>query len=125
MSQTVLERTAEHIAESAHQASRATCAVADAIEDGVGVVRRAAEQGSDAAEEFLNDTTQRLQRHLVVTVATTFAVGFTAGALIGWMMNGKNMKFRNILSGKVSTPKSADAFMKAVSDASHKRTLRK
>jgi lipid-binding SYLF domain-containing protein len=30
---------------------------------------------------------------------------------------GKNMKFRNILSGKASTPKSADAFMKAISDA--------
>jgi lipid-binding SYLF domain-containing protein len=30
---------------------------------------------------------------------------------------GKNMKFRNILSGKVSAPKSADAFLKAVSDA--------
>lgn len=30
---------------------------------------------------------------------------------------GKNLKFRNILSGKASTPKSADAFMKAVSDA--------
>jgi lipid-binding SYLF domain-containing protein len=30
---------------------------------------------------------------------------------------GKDMKFRNILSGKVSTPKSADAFMKAVSEA--------
>jgi lipid-binding SYLF domain-containing protein len=30
---------------------------------------------------------------------------------------GKNMTFRNILSGKVSTPKSADAFMKAVSEA--------
>jgi len=27
------------------------------------------------------------------------------------------MKFRNILSGKISTPKSADAFMKAISDA--------
>jgi hypothetical protein len=86
MSQTVLERTAEHIAESAHQASRATSAVADAIEGGVGVVRRAAKQGGDAAEEFLNDTTQRLQRHLVLTIATTFAVGFTAGTLIGWMM---------------------------------------
>jgi hypothetical protein len=86
MPQNVLERTAEHIAESAHQASRATSAVADAIEDGVGVVRRAAKQGGDAAEEFLNDTTQRLQRHLVLTVATTFAVGFTAGALIGWMI---------------------------------------
>ena len=86
MSQTVLERTAEHIAESAHQASRATSAVADAIGDGVGVVRRAAKQGGDAAEEFLNDTTRRIQRHPVLTVATTFAVGFTAGALIGWTM---------------------------------------
>jgi SH3 domain-containing YSC84-like protein 1 len=30
---------------------------------------------------------------------------------------GKNMTFRKILSGKASTPKSADAFMKAVSEA--------
>jgi len=30
---------------------------------------------------------------------------------------GKNMEFRHILSGKVATPKSADAFLKAVSDA--------
>src|ERR1700687_5346711 len=86
MSHTVMERTAEHIAESAHQASRATGAVADAIEDGVGVVRRAAKQGGDAAEEFLNDTTQRIQRHLVLTVATTFAAGLAAGTLMGWMM---------------------------------------
>lgn len=86
MSQTVMERTADNIAESAHQASRATSAIADAIEDGVGVVRRAAKHGGDAAEEFLDDTTQRLQRHLLLTVATTFAAGVTAGALIGWMM---------------------------------------
>jgi ElaB/YqjD/DUF883 family membrane-anchored ribosome-binding protein len=86
MSKTVLDRTAEHIAESAHQASRATSAVADAIEDGVGVIKRAAKQGGDAAEEFVNDTTQRIQRHPILSVAATFAVGFTAGALIGWMM---------------------------------------
>jgi ElaB/YqjD/DUF883 family membrane-anchored ribosome-binding protein len=86
LSQTVLERTAEQIAESAHQASRATSAVADAIEEGVGVVKRAAKQGGDAAEEFLNDTTQRVQRHPVLTVATTFAIGFTAGAVVGWMI---------------------------------------
>jgi SH3 domain-containing YSC84-like protein 1 len=30
---------------------------------------------------------------------------------------GKNMKFSNVLSGKVATPKSAAAFMKAVSAA--------
>jgi ElaB/YqjD/DUF883 family membrane-anchored ribosome-binding protein len=86
MSRTVAERTAEHIQESAHQASRATNAVADAIEDGVGVARRAAKQGGDAAEEFLNDTTQRIQRHPVLTLATTFAIGVTAGTLMGWMM---------------------------------------
>jgi ElaB/YqjD/DUF883 family membrane-anchored ribosome-binding protein len=86
MSQTVLDRTAEHIAESAHHASRATSAVADAIQDGVGVARRAVKQGGDAAEEFLNDTAQRIQRHPVLTVATTFAAGFSAGALIAWMV---------------------------------------
>ena len=75
MSQTVAERTAEHIGESVPQASRATSAIADAIDDGVGVVRRAAKQGGDAAEEFLDDTTQRIQRHPVLTVATTFAAG--------------------------------------------------
>jgi ElaB/YqjD/DUF883 family membrane-anchored ribosome-binding protein len=86
MSQTVAERTAEHIGESARQVSRATSAIADAIDDGVGVVRRAAKQGGDAAEELLNDTTQRIQRHPVLTVATSFAIGVTAGTLIGWMM---------------------------------------
>ena len=86
MSQTVVERTAEHIGESARRASRATGAIADAIEDGVGVVRRAAKQGGDAAEEFLEDTTHRIQRHPALTVAATFAIGLTAGTLIGWMI---------------------------------------
>ena len=30
---------------------------------------------------------------------------------------GKHMMFRNILSGKAATPRRADAFLKAVSDA--------
>lgn len=86
MSQNVVDRTAEHIAESAHQVSRATSTVANAIGDRVKGVRRAAKQGGDAAEEFLDDTTQRIQRHPVLTVAATFAAGLTAGVLLGWMM---------------------------------------
>jgi hypothetical protein len=86
MPATVLETAAERIAESAHQASRATGAIADAIEDGVGVVRHAARQSGDLAEEVLDQTTQRLERHLALTVATTFALGVTTGALIGWVM---------------------------------------
>ena len=52
----------------------------------MGVARRAAKQRGDAAEEFLNDTTQRIQRHPILTVATMFAAGVAAGTLIGWMM---------------------------------------
>jgi ElaB/YqjD/DUF883 family membrane-anchored ribosome-binding protein len=73
MSPTILERTADQISESAHQASRA----------------RAAKQSGDAAEEFLQDTTQRIQRHPALTVAATFAVGLAAGALIGLMIKRK------------------------------------
>jgi hypothetical protein len=86
MSQTVVEETAGHIADSARQASCATKAVADAIEDGVGAVKRAAKKSGDAAEELLNDTSERLQRNPLLTIAATFAIGITAGALLGWMM---------------------------------------
>lgn len=89
MSQTVTDRTVNNIGESVRQASSATAAIADAIEDGFGVVRRAVKKGGDAADEFLDDTTQRLQRHLTLTIATAFAAGITAGALIGWMMKRK------------------------------------
>ena len=82
-------KTAEYIGESAGQAWCVTSAVADAVQEGAGVVRRAAKKGSDAAEEFLSDATERMQHHLVVTVATHLRVSFTAGALIGWMMRQK------------------------------------
>ncbi len=89
MSQTVMERTSEQIAETARQASCATAAVGDAFKDGVETVRRAAKHSGDAAEEFLNETSQRLQRHPALTIATTFALGLTAGTLIGWTMKRK------------------------------------
>ena len=66
MSQTLVERTAEQIGKSARQASRATSAIADAIKDSVEVGRRAAKQGGDAAEEFLDDTTPVSYTHLDV-----------------------------------------------------------
>ena len=36
---------------------------------------------------------------------------------------GKHMRFRNILSGKASTPRSADAFLRAISDASQQARI--
>jgi len=86
MSRTLVEKTADQISESARQASRATDAIGDAIEDGMGVARRAAKQGGEAAEEFLNDTTERLRQHSELTVAATFVIGVASGVMIGWMM---------------------------------------
>jgi hypothetical protein len=60
-----------HVKMSARKASRTTSAVADAIEDGVGEARRFAKQGGDAAEEFIDDTTKRLQRHSTETVVAS------------------------------------------------------
>ena len=92
MSQTVLERAAEQVAESAQQASRATNAVADAFEEGVAAVRHVAKQGGDAAEELLSDTTQRIQRQPVLAVTTTFAAAFAAGVLVGWMIKRRPLR---------------------------------
>jgi len=86
MTQSVLERTGDQIAETARKTSRATSAVADAFGDGVEAARRVAKQSGDAAEEFIDDTTKRLQRHPVETIVTTFAAGIVAGVIVGWMM---------------------------------------
>lgn len=83
MPQSILEKAGEHIAESVREASRVTAAVADAFEDGVGVARRAAKQSGAAAEDFVNDSTRRIQRNPLVTVAATLATGFAVGILTG------------------------------------------
>jgi ABC-type transporter Mla subunit MlaD len=104
MSQSVVDKTADQIAEVARKASRASTAIGDAVEDGVDVAKRAVKQGADlfeegvgharravkqsgdAAEEFLNDTQSRMQRHLVLTVVATFGAGIAAGAMFGLLV---------------------------------------
>jgi ElaB/YqjD/DUF883 family membrane-anchored ribosome-binding protein len=83
MAKNILEKAGEHIADSVREASRVTAAVADAFEDGVGVARRAAKQSSDAAGDFVNDSTRRIQRNPLATVAVMLVAGFAAGILTG------------------------------------------
>ena len=86
MTQSMFEQTGEQIADTAHKASRAASAVADALEDGMGAARRATKQGFYAAAEFIDDTKRRVQRHPVESVVATFAAGIAAGTAIGWMV---------------------------------------
>jgi ElaB/YqjD/DUF883 family membrane-anchored ribosome-binding protein len=89
MTHSVLDQAGEQITDTAHRASRAAFAVADAIEDGVASARRAAKQGGHAAAELIDDTKRRVQRHPIETVLATFAAGITAGAVIGWAIRRK------------------------------------
>lgn len=97
MAQSVVEWTGDQIAETARQASRAATALADALEESFGATRRIAKQGGDAAEELMDDTIKRLQRHPVETVIATFSIGIATGItigiatgmLIGWIVKRK------------------------------------
>jgi ElaB/YqjD/DUF883 family membrane-anchored ribosome-binding protein len=89
MTQSVLEQMGVQIDETAHKASRAACAVADALEDGGKAARCMTKKGSRAATELIDDTRKRVQRHPLKTVAATLVAGIGAGAVIGWTMRHK------------------------------------
>ena len=82
----VLEQQGEHIAESVHRVCRAASAFTDAVEERVKAARRVVKQGGDAAEEFLDDTTKRLQRHPVESIVLATVVGIVAGILMACKM---------------------------------------
>jgi acid phosphatase family membrane protein YuiD len=93
MSDTVVGRAGEQISETARAASRLTSAMGDVVEEGLGVARRVAKQAGDAAEEWFDDTTKRLERHPVETVVGSMgvgvAIGVAIGILIGWLVSRK------------------------------------
>lgn len=83
MPQSILEKASENIADSVREASHVTAAVADAIQDGVGAAKRAAMQSSDAAKDFVNESSRCVKRNPMATVAAMLTVGFAAGILTG------------------------------------------
>ncbi len=89
MLDTVLDKAGERLAETAHRASRATTAMTEAFEDSIGLAKRAAKHSADAAEEFMEDTQQRIKRHPVETVVASFAMGTLLGMAIGWFARRK------------------------------------
>jgi hypothetical protein len=89
MADTVFEKADVQVAESIHKLTRATSAMADAIDEGVGVIKRAVRRSGDVAEELMDDATQRVKRHPAETMAATFFFGIVVGGLIGWMVARK------------------------------------
>lgn len=87
MPKDVLERADEQVAESIRKLTRATSAMADAIDEGTNVIKHAIKRSGDVAEELLDDTTQRVKRHPVETMAATFTLGVVVGGFLGWLIS--------------------------------------
>jgi ElaB/YqjD/DUF883 family membrane-anchored ribosome-binding protein len=87
MAEDILKKLDAQVAESIRKLSRATSAMAEAIDEGVGVIQHAVKRSGDVAEELMDDTTQRVKRHPIETLAATFALGVVAGTVIGWMVS--------------------------------------
>ena len=89
MTEAVLEKTSEQLADSARKISRATAAFVDAMDESIETMKHAAKRGGDAMEEFMDDNTLRVKRHPVETVVTAFAGGFLLGGFISWLARRK------------------------------------
>jgi len=86
MAKGILEDADEQVVESIRKVTRATSAMAEAIDEGTNVIKHAIKQTSDVAEELLEDTTQRIKRHPVETMAATFTLGVIVGGFLGWLV---------------------------------------
>ncbi len=86
MDEDMLEK-AEQVAESIRKLTRATSAMADAISDGVTVVKRAVKRSGDVAEELMVDTRERVKRHPAESMTAVFTLGVLVGGLVGWLMS--------------------------------------
>jgi len=86
MAENSVEKADAQVAESIRKLTRATSAMAEAIDEGVGAIKLAVKRSGDMAEEMMDDTTQRVKRHPVETVVATFTLGLIVGGLISWMV---------------------------------------
>jgi len=89
MAENILEKAETQVAATIHRLSRASSAMADVIDESMGVIKRAVKRSGDVAEELMDDTAQRVKRHPVETMAATFGLGLVAGVFIGWMISRK------------------------------------
>jgi F0F1-type ATP synthase assembly protein I len=87
MAESIFEKADAQVAESVRKLSRATSAMADAINESAGVIQRVVKQSSDVVEDLMEDTANRMKRHPAETMAVTFMLGVMVGGFIGWMIS--------------------------------------
>jgi hypothetical protein len=82
----IMEKADEQVQDSIRKITRSASAMAEAIDEGTDVIKHAIKRSGDVAEELLDDTTQRVKRHPVETMAATFALSVVVGGFVGWLV---------------------------------------
>ena len=85
---TVAEKATE-VNRNTHRMPHAVSAMADVIEDGIDAAKRVGKHTSDATEELMDDTVNRVKRHPVESLVTSFALGFILGGFVDWLTRRK------------------------------------
>ena len=77
------------IAEKLHAIPRAYSYVTETVEGGIETAKRVGKATSDATEELMDDTVNRVKRHPMESLVTAFAIGFILGGLVDWLTRRK------------------------------------
>ena len=86
MSQTLVEKAGDRIADSVRDASRMTAAAAEVAMDGVTAAKHAVRESCETAEAFVNNSKRLIARNPLATVAVTLVTGAALGLLMGSRM---------------------------------------
>ncbi len=87
MEDDILEKADEQVADSIRRLTRATSAMADALNESVTVVKHAVKRSGDVAEELMVDTRERVKRHPAESMTAIFTLGVLVGGFFGWLMS--------------------------------------
>lgn len=70
---------------TANEIHRMKINLTDAVTGGLDAAKKVGKQTSDAAEELMDDTAERIRRHPAETVVFAFVVGFVLGGFVSWL----------------------------------------
>ena len=85
----IAEKATAQVEEKIHKIPSVTSMFADALDDGIEAAKRVGKRTSDATEELIDDTVNRVKRHPVESLVMVFALGFIMGALVDWLTRRK------------------------------------
>jgi len=83
------EKIVENVRDTIHKVPNGASIMAEMIEESIGAAKRVGKCSSDAVEELMDDTTNRVKRHPVESLVAAFAIGFIIGGFVDWLTRRK------------------------------------